>query len=31
VAITLTESGYGAWSGELVEKGERRSVTMKRD
>ena len=31
VVVTLTQSGYGAWSGELVEKGERRAVTMKRD
>ncbi len=31
VSIMLSPSGYGAWSGELVEQGQRRQVTMKRD
>ncbi len=31
VSITLAPAGYGAWSGELVEQGQRRQVTMKRD
>lgn len=29
--LTLQEAGYGAWTGELVERGERRAVTMRRD
>lgn len=29
--LTLQEAGYGAWTGELVESGERRAVTMRRD
>ncbi len=31
VVITLSADGAGTWSGELIERGDRRSVTMRRN